>query len=267
MQKTVKNTVTVSGIGLHTGENNTVTISAAPAGTGIVFIQGDEAIKLVPSIAFGDYLNSYLMLDGHKVYTVEHLIAALFGLGIDNVSINIDGNEAPILDGSCKVWIDNLADNIEVLYGSPARSLKITSPIKVELKDSFAIAFPSDELRITYIANYGDGTMSYDNTITPEVFIRDIADARTFGFERDIEYMRSQGLIKGGSLDCAVMIYKDGTQSSPDRLPDEKIRHKVLDFIGDMGLLGVQLKGHFVIYKGGHTLHGLLRNEIAKMMR
>lgn len=262
MQKTIKNNVTVSGIGLHTGKDNTVTLSPAKPDSGITFIHKGNRIKLDHTIAFGDYLNSYIMLDGHKVYTVEHLIAAIFGLGIDNIDIKIDGDEVPILDGSCKGWIDTIADNTEVLYDHPVKSLKIDAPVKVELKDSFAAAFPSDHLRITYVANYGDGTMSYDNAITPEVFINDIANARTFGFERDIEYMRSQGLIKGGSLDCAVIIYKDGTQSSPDRLPDEKIRHKVLDFIGDMGLLGTQLKGHFVIYKGGHALHGILRNQI-----
>lgn len=262
MQKTIKNNVTISGIGLHTGKDSTVTLSPAKPDSGITFIHNGSRIRLDHNIAFGDYLNSYIMLNGHKVYTVEHLIAALFGLGIDTIDVKIDGDEVPILDGSCKGWIDVLADNIEVLYNHPVNALKINAPVKVELKDSFAAAFPSDSLRITYIANYGDGTMSYDNAITPEVFINDIANARTFGFERDIEYMRSQGLIKGGSLDCAVIIYKDGTQSSPDRLPDEKIRHKVLDFIGDMGLLGTQLKGHFVIYKGGHALHGILRNQI-----
>lgn len=265
MQTTIKKSVTISGIGLHTGAESKVILYAAPTDTGIVFMHNNKLINLGPDMAFGDYLNSYIVLDKQKIYTVEHLIAAIFGLGIDNMLIRIEGEEIPILDGSCRQWVERLRDNIEPLDKPIKDYISVKTPFKVELKDSFAAAFPCDDLRITYVANYGDGAMSYDNLLGMDTFISDIADARTFGFERDIEYMRSQGLIKGGSLDCAVIIYNDGTQSSPDRLADEKIRHKVLDFIGDMGLLGKKLKGHFIIYKGGHTLHGLLRDELGRI--
>lgn len=261
--------LTFSGIGLHSGCPVTMTIQPAPAGTGIVFRQVDlgnfpiEALSV--HVANVSYATS-LMKKGVLISTVEHVLSALYGLEIDNAFIDVDNMEIPILDGSAAPYVQRiLASGIRTLNEN-RRVLRILRPLEYTLGDKVINVTPSDELRITYRIQFDHPLVTEQELscrIDPDYYARHLAPCRTFGFLKDIEHLQANGLIKGGSLENAVVFSPNGILN-PDgfRMPDECIRHKILDFLGDVALLGMPVLGAFYACKAGHGVHAAMVKKI-----
>lgn len=267
-QKTLREPVSLEGVGLHGGTRGRVTLRPHLGGKGVLFRFSTDTeerlFPLSPEAAQGSFLCSYLSFGGFTVKTVEHLLSALSGLGIDQVEVVVEGEEVPILDGSSRLFIDAILRAGIIELNREKEALRISSPVYVSENESFAFIAPHESFRVTYLADYRHpwaGPMVYDGVISEAVYASDIAGARTFGFKKDVDFLRSQGLIKGGSLENAIAVGDDG-YSSPLRYPDELIRHKVLDLIGDLNFLARPIQGHVTVFKGGHSLHSKLVKAI-----
>jgi UDP-3-O-[3-hydroxymyristoyl] N-acetylglucosamine deacetylase len=258
-QRTIKNEVSFEGIGLHTGRHAKVTLKPASRDTGITFIRSDKntVIKAHVGSVIDTAFATTIGQDGAKIRTVEHIMAALAGLGIDNVVIDVNGPEIPILDGSSTELISIVLRAGIAKQGKKRPFLRIRRPIIFDDGNSKIVALPYDGRRITYsifFNHYGFGEQRLSLEIDEETFAREIAPARTFGFLKDIEYLRTNGLAKGGSLDNAVILGENGVlNSSGLRFKDEFVRHKVLDSIGDFAILGFPIYGHIVASRSGHS--------------
>lgn len=258
-QRTIKNEVSFEGIGLHTGKFTRVVLKPASRDTGIIFMRTDKpaAIKAhagaVIDTAFATTIGSHDV----KIRTVEHLLAAVSGLGIDNMIIEVSGPEIPILDGSSTELISIILKAGIAKQGKKRPFLRITKPFIFEDGQAKLAAIPYNGSRITYSIHFnhhGIGEQRISIDINEESFAREIAPARTFGFLKDIEYLRSMGLAKGGSLDNAVVLGEHGVLNSTGlRFSDEFVRHKVLDCIGDFSLLGFPIYGHIIAGRTGHS--------------
>ena len=264
-QRTLRGVVKMSGKGLHTGEDVSVALRPASENHGIVFQVKD--VHIPASIAYIDDLvrGTTLSKDGVKVHTIEHLLSALFGLGIDNVLVEVGGSEIPILDGSAKPWVEALLkcgfenQSAERIYW------EITEPVSIEEADRSIMIFPSDDFRITCTStdDRKTHTQHLSLAIDPETYAQEIANARTFTTYEDIEPLIKMGKIKGGTLDCAIVIKGDKLLSNePLRYADEFVRHKILDIVGDLALLGKPIKGHVVAIKTGHALNAELVQKV-----
>jgi UDP-3-O-[3-hydroxymyristoyl] N-acetylglucosamine deacetylase len=259
LQRTLRQEVTFGGIGLHTGRNAVVRLRPAPRDSGIVFHRTDRMavirshVGAVTDTAFATTLGN----SGVKIRTVEHILAALAGIGIDNLIIEVDGPEIPILDGSSTELISVILRAGIAKQGKKRPYLRIKRPLAFEDGHSKIVAFPYNGCRITYgisFNHHGIGEQKISLDISEESFAREIAPARTFGFLKDIEYLRTNGLAKGGSLENAIILGENGILNSTGlRFPDEFVRHKVLDSIGDFSLLGFPIYGHIVASKSGHS--------------
>ena len=267
-QKTLKNTVKLAGRGLHTGQDVEVCVYPAEANHGLVFkLKSNNDICISATIQYIDELirGTTLAKDGVKIYTVEHLISALYGLGIDNALIEVTGNEIPILDGSAKPWVEAfLAAGIE---NQEAEKViwEITEPIFITKGDRSIAIFPHDSFKITCTStdDRKTHTQYLSLEIDPETYRYEIANARTFTAYEDIEPLIKMGKIKGGTLDCAIVIKGDKILSNePLRYNDEFVRHKILDIIGDLALLGNPIKGHVIAIKTGHALNADLTKTL-----
>ncbi|MDA8387412.1 MAG: UDP-3-O-acyl-N-acetylglucosamine deacetylase [Nitrospiraceae bacterium] len=258
-QRTLKEEISLEGVGLHTGVSSVMRLRPAPGGTGIVFhIKGkgvaiNASHKTVCDTAFATTLG----INGTRVKTVEHLLAALAGLGIDNVHIEIDGPEVPILDGSSKRFVDCIIG--AGIADQPLRRarLKMVKPFFFRDDDAEITALPWDGRCITYRIFYPHRLLGFQEMtfgFEEDLFIKEIAPARTFGFLKDVQRMRANGLAKGGSLDNAVLLSDtDVINSSGLRFKDEFLRHKLLDFIGDLSLAGSPVEGHITASRTGHA--------------
>jgi UDP-3-O-[3-hydroxymyristoyl] N-acetylglucosamine deacetylase len=259
LQRTIKKEVTFSGIGLHTGKNSTVKLRPAPRDTGIVFYRSDKdtIIKADISSVIDTAFATTIGNNGVKIRTIEHLMAAAAGLGIDNLRIEINGPEVPILDGSSTELVGILLDAGIAKLSKKIVCLKIISPVVYEDAHSRISALPYEGRALTYHMSFkhkilGDQDLSLE--FDEMNFAREIAPARTFGFLKDIEMLRANGLAKGGSLDNAIIVGDDGIlNSSGLRFRDEFVRHKVLDAVGDLSLLGMPVEGHIMMERSGHT--------------
>ncbi len=259
LQRTIKNETTFQGIGLHTGRYSKVRLKPASRDTGVVFYRTDKGTIIRANIAsvIDSSFATTIGYEGAKIKTVEHLLAAAAGLGIDNLLIEVDGPEIPILDGSSTELTGLILEAGIAKQGKKRSYIKITRPIVYEDSHSHIMALPFDGARITYSINFnhhvvGHQELTFD--LTEESFVKEIAPARTFGFLRDMEALRANGLAKGGSLDNAVVVGDDGIlNSSGLRFTDEFVRHKILDAIGDISLLGFPVQGHLLLEKAGHT--------------
>lgn len=262
-QTTIRQSITCSGVGLHSGKLVTLTLHPAAEDTGIVFdIHTDAGIRRVepsPQAAMGTALATTLGAHGASASTVEHLLAALRGLQIDNIIIEVKGGEVPIMDGSAASFIMLLHNAGITRQKAVRRVSRIARPVEYEQDGKWIKARPYAGLRLDYTINFAHpliGMQRLSLEITPESFIDELAKARTFGFLRDVEYMRKNGLALGGSLDNAVVIDEDSVLNEGGlRFSDEFVRHKMLDFIGDMALLGLPLQGHFEVYCSGHAVN------------
>jgi len=243
-----------------------------PAGVdeGIVFVRGDlsgnNRIKANVNNVRDTTLATTLGLNGVTVSTVEHLMSAFGGMGVDNAVVEVDAPEVPIMDGSARPFVDLLKDVGTRIQGKGKKLLVIKEKIAVSEGDGTAMFLPSPEFRITYKIEFDHpaiGVQSYQMKFSDISYDEQICEARTFGFLRDVEYLQAKGLALGGSLKNAVVldehriINKDGL-----RFPDEFVKHKILDAIGDLSLLGIPIIGHFVAYKSGHRLNNLLLKEL-----
>lgn len=258
-QRTIKNEVSFEGIGLHTGRYARVTLKPASRDNGITFIRSDKntVIKADVGSVIDTAFATTIGQDGAKIRTVEHIMAALAGLGIDNIFVDVNGPEIPILDGSSTELISIILKAGIAKQGKRRPYLRIKRPVIFDDGNSKVAALPYDGRRITYsifFNHYGFGEQRLSIEINEETFAREIAPARTFGFLKDIEYLRTNGLAKGGSLENAIILGENGVlNSSGLRFKDEFVRHKVLDSIGDLAILGFPIYGHIIANKSGHS--------------
>jgi UDP-3-O-[3-hydroxymyristoyl] N-acetylglucosamine deacetylase len=259
LQRTIKREVFFQGTGLHTGKYASVKLKPAPRDTGIVFYRADRGaiiranINSIVDTAFATTIG----FDGVKVKTVEHLLAAAAGLGIDNLLVEVDGPEVPILDGSSTSLAGIILDAGIAKQGKKMPFIKIVRPIVYEDAHSRIMAVPYNGTRISYYINFDHHLLGHQELtidITEENFIKEIAPARTFGFLKDVERMRANGLAKGGSMDNAIIVGESGILNTTGlRFKDEFVRHKMLDSIGDFSLIGLPIHGHIILEKSGHT--------------
>ena len=267
-QSTIQREVATHGVGLHTGVQSTMRLVPAPADTGIVFRRTD--LDFFPIEAHGhnvarvSYATS-LMKKGVLLSTTEHVLAAIYSCGIDNVFVDVDAIELPILDGSAEPFIEMLDDAGVRRLRRKRRYLKLLKPVEV-VEDGRRIGiYPGDEFAVRCYVDFPHplvGKQEVEMVVNAEAFRRVLSRARTFCFESDIEPLRAMGLIRGGSLENAIVLTKDGMLNGPLRYPDEFGRHKALDLIGDLALVGLPLLGRVEAHKAGHALHTQLVSRL-----
>jgi len=276
MRKTLRAGVTVQGVGLHSGETTTVNLHPAPAGTGRYFQRIDLPDRpIIPanlSCVREALLSTELGDHPATVRTVEHLLATLVALGVDDLRMDIDGAEVPLLDGSAQDWLMAIAGVglISQEFADPKPPIIITEPITCQAGDAFVAAFPCDHPRFTYGIDFTYapiGKQWFTWQPDQEDFATAIAPARTFGFADQVEQLRQAGLIKGGSLDNALVCDPEKWLNPPLRFADEPVRHKLLDLLGDLSLLGRIPPAHYLAYKASHKLHTQLAQKIATSPR
>jgi len=269
-QRTLAREVSIKGNSLHTGDAVTMTLKPAPVDHGFVFRRVDlsGAPELRPRVDFvTDLVRATTIQVGHaKVQTVEHVLSALSGCGIDNAIIEMDASEPPILDGSAKPFVDLIMQGEPMEQATDREYFTLDAAVSVTKGQSSIIALPSDDLRIscTSADDRGIHTEHLSLLIDPDSYMTQIAAARTFTIYEDIEELLKLGKIKGGSLDCAVVIKGDKIISKEGlRFKDEFVRHKILDIIGDITLLGLPLKAHIIATRPGHAINAELTKALA----
>lgn len=269
-QQTIGSSVSCSGVGLHSGQPVTLTLRPAPPNTGIVFVyrnvSGETLLPAAVSNKVPTELCTAISVNGHQVKTIEHLLAALVGMEIDNVYAEVDAGEIPVLDGSASPFV-RLIRTAGVISQTRRQSyVKIMQPIEVVDGARRVRIEPSSTPRITYSIHYDHPliqTQSYSYTCSATAFEQEIATARTFGFLQEVQALWSRGLGKGGTLDNTVILSEEGVvNQSGLRFPNEFVRHKVLDLIGDIALLGFPFIGHIVAERSGHAMHTRLVEQI-----
>jgi len=273
-QRTLKNTIRATGVGLHTGDKIYLTLHPAAENTGIKFrrVDLDEPVTIdaTPFNVGETVLSTTLVQDGVKVSTIEHLLSAMAGLGVDNALIDVSAAEVPIMDGSAGPFVFLLQSAGVQEQAAPKQYIKIKREIKVSDGDKWAAFVPMDGFKVTFTIDFEHpafqedvktATMDFSST----TFVREVSRARTFGFMKDIEFLRENNLALGGSLDNAIVIDDDKIINEGGlRYADEFVKHKMLDAIGDLYLLGYSLIGEYQGYKSGHGLNNqLLRALLA----
>src|ERR1700736_1938624 len=268
LQTTIANPASAEGVGLHTGVHGHIILQPAPADTGIVFRRID--LDNFPIEAQGhnvarvSYATS-LMKQGVLLSTTEHLLAAIYSCGIDNVFIDIDSIEIPILDGSAEPFMQMLQHSGVRKLRRKRRYLKVLQPLEGVEGDRRIGVYPADEFHVRCYVDFPHplvGQQEVEMAVNPVTFRHLLARARTFCFERDIEPLRSMGLIRGGSLENAIVLTNEGVMNGPLRFPDEFGRHKALDLIGDLALAGLPLLARVEAHKAGHALHTQLVSRL-----
>ena len=272
-QRTLKTLIKASGVGLHTGQKVRMSLRPAPPDTGIVFRRIDLPSPVdIPARAelVGDArLASTLIKDGAKVHTVEHLMSALSGLGIDNCFVDLDSPELPILDGSASPFALLLQQAGLEEQGAPKRFLRVRKTVEVKEGDKWARLEPYEGFRLSFSIDFRHPaiertTQSVSVDFAETSYLKEIARARTFGFMHEVEELKGSGLALGGGLDNAVVLDDQGVLNADGlRFADEFIRHKLLDAIGDLYLLGRPLLGAFTAHKSGHALNNKLARAAA----
>lgn len=270
-QHTLKKSIKCQGIGLHSGRQVDLTIKPAEANSGILFKRSDveesEAVPAFMDRVVDTTLATTIASDEVTISTTEHLLAALTGMGIDNATIELNTPEVPIMDGSAAPFVNLLKKSGLKQQKAPRRLIKITREISYTEGDKSIRILPYDGFKITADINFDHHLINhqtYSFELTPKRFSKEIAKARTFGFIEDVEKLWANGLALGGSLENAVVVDKYGVMNEEGlRFDDEFVRHKVLDLIGDLTLLGWPLLGHVIATKSGHGQHLGLMREIA----
>jgi UDP-3-O-[3-hydroxymyristoyl] N-acetylglucosamine deacetylase len=260
-QRTLRRSISCAGIGLHSGKKVTLSLKPAPADAGIRFrrcdLGGLEVPATVQHVGGINYATG-LTRDAVRVDTVEHLLAALVSLGIDNVVVELNSPEVPIMDGSASPFIDLIQQAGVRQLSATRHYLKVLRPLSLSRGDKSIAIYPSDNFRVTYSIAFDHPLLQHQSmtlSITDSSFIEEIAPARTFTFLKEVEMLRQQGLALGGSLENAIVLGDTGVLNGQLRFDDEFVRHKILDVIGDMALVGYPIVGHLVAHRGGHALH------------
>ena len=275
-QNTVRNIVYLKSVGLHSGKDVSIIIKPAPAGSGITFIRKDlpspVLIKANSQNICSTNLRTSVGKNGVCISTVEHLMSALWGTGIDNASIEVYGEEIPALDGSAKLYYEAISESGIKTLKAKRKELKILEPIVITSADNagannYSIAvYPADGFEISYSMNFNHpfvGSGLFESEITTANFYTEISKARTFGFLKEFELLKKNGLALGGSLDNALVLNETGVLNKEGlRYKDEFIRHKVLDLIGDLYLSGYRIKGRVAAKKTGHDMNAKLVKAI-----
>jgi UDP-3-O-[3-hydroxymyristoyl] N-acetylglucosamine deacetylase len=260
-QRTLRRATSCAGIGLHSGRKVTLSLKPAAAGSGIRFRRSDLGGLEVPAevnhVGAINYATG-LMRDAVRVDTVEHLLAALVSLEIDNVVVEINSPEVPIMDGSAAPFVYLIQEAGVRVLEAPRRYLKVERPIALTRGDKRIALYPSDHFKVSYSIAFDHPLLRHQSRtirLTSDSFVDEIAPARTFTFLKEVEMLRQQGLALGGSLENAIVIGDTGVLNNALRFDDEFVRHKILDVIGDMALVGHPIIGHLVAHRGGHALH------------
>src|SRR5437016_2448733 len=259
-QRTLRRAVSCAGIGLHSGRKVTLSLKPAPADFGIRFRRADlgglEIPATVTNLGGIQYATGLSLREG-SVETIEHLLAALMSLGVDNVVVELNHPEVPIMDGSAAPFIYLIHEAGLKRLAAPKRFLKIVRPIALSLGDKRIALYPSDHFKVTYSISFDHPLLRHQTRtlqVSDESFIEEIAPARTFGFLKEVETLRQNGLALGGSLENAIVLGETSVLNAL-RFEDEFVRHKILDVIGDLALVGYPIIGHLVAHRGGHALH------------
>jgi len=268
-QRTLRQGIECTGIGLHSGRKVNLRLLPALPDTGIIFRRTDKDGFEVPANASGvrrvDFATT-IGLGDVQIKTVEHLLGAFYGMGVDNAIVELDASEVPIMDGSAAPFVYLIREAGFINQNRSRRYLRVVRPLEVQERDRWIKVLPSEELRVTYTIAF-DHPLIHQQTLTLPVneatFEDQIAPARTFGFMKDVEALRVRGLALGGSVDNAVVLGESKALNNDLRFVNEFVRHKMLDVLGDLSLSGFFLKGHVMVYKGGHHLHA----EMAKLLR
>src|SRR5436853_4175109 len=267
-QRTLRRHVSCVGIGLHSGNKVTLSLKPAPADYGIRFRRTDLGEFEVPATVYnlaGIQLATGLARNQVSVETVEHLLAALVSTNVDNVIIELNSPEVPIMDGSAAPFIYLINEAGVKRLQAPRKYLKIVRPIAMSRGDKRIALFPSDHFKVTYSVSYDHPLLRHQARtlrITEESFVEEIAPARTFTFLKDVEMLRQNGLALGGSLENAIVLGETGVLNNALRFEDEFVRHKILDAIGDLALVGYPVIGHLVAHRAGHALHTAFATKI-----
>ncbi len=268
-QRTLGTSAELGGVGLHGGRPVRIALRPAPPDTGIVFVRTDAGGAEIPArIEFSGRANYATILErnGVRVSTIEHLLAALYALGVDNVRVELDSDEVPIADGSATPFVAMIQGAGIVEQPAERRYIVITRPIEISDGEKRISVHPANEYRITYAIDFDHARLGFQElTVSPwgvTAFTRMLAPARTFVLEREVDALRKAGLAQGGSLENAVVIGEHGVLNEGLRFDDEFVRHKMLDLTGDLALLGHPLCGHVIAFRAGHDMHGLLAHRI-----
>ncbi len=270
-QTTLARSVRCIGVGLHSGKKVALTIEPAPVNHGIRFVRTDLLHKPVISAHFRNVIDTSLATtlgtDGVIVSTIEHLMATFAGTHIDNALVQMDAYEAPIMDGSAGPFTDMLKEGGTRKQSGKRHVLVVKKPIEMTEDDKNVGLYPSDTLKVTYSIDFDHPLLknqSYSVSLINGLFEKEICRARTFGFLHEVDHLKRNGFAQGGSLENAVVIDKDKILNPEGlRYKDEFVRHKILDCIGDLSLLGMPIVGHIVAHKSGHALnHALLKRFI-----
>ncbi|HEY5915419.1 MAG TPA: bifunctional UDP-3-O-[3-hydroxymyristoyl] N-acetylglucosamine deacetylase/3-hydroxyacyl-ACP dehydratase [Verrucomicrobiae bacterium] len=273
-QQTISRPATFSGTGLHSGGSVTLSFLPAPAGSGICFrrvdLEGKPEIEARVENVVENNRSTTLAKGNTRIHTVEHVLATLAGYGIDNAIVELDSNEPPIGDGSAREYCRLIKEAGIVPQDARREPYVVSSPIELEMGETLMTLFPNDAFKIscTSADKHGRFTQFYSLELTPQSWEKELSHARTFCFYEEIEYLIKNGLIRGGSLENAVVIRDDAVLTTePLRYPEEFVRHKMLDILGDLSLLGCPIRGHLVAVKPGHAANCELVRRISLQMR
>ena len=272
MQHTLKDEIEFSGIGLHTGRPVNVRITPSGADTGIRFFRkdlpGSPCIKAVSANVISTSYATTIGVKGASVSTIEHLMAAFYGMGVDNAIVELDGPEVPIMDGSAVDFIGMIESSGLMPLPALRQYLVIKKPIRVSEDDKYIFLLPPDDMEFTidYSIDFAHPFLtkqSFSRLFSQDVFRKELGSARTFGFLKDVEALRANGLARGGSLENAIVISDTEILNEGGlRYPDEFVRHKVLDMMGDIALVGAPVIGQLIAYRSGHSLNHKLAQKV-----
>jgi len=267
LQRTLRRSISCTGIGLHSGRKVSLSLKPAPAGFGIRFRRVDVAGPEIPATVghvAGMHYATGLAHESASVDTVEHLLAALSSQEIDNVLVELNHPEVPIMDGSAAPFVYLIQEAGTRRLQATRKFLRVIRPVSLEQGDKHIALYPCEEFKISYSISFDHPLLRHQArtlAITPDVFAQEIAPARTFGFLKEVEMLRQRGLALGGSLDNAVVLGETGPLNIL-RFEDEFVRHKILDAVGDLALVGYPILGHVVVQRGGHALHTALAGQL-----
>ncbi|MGA2176187.1 MAG: bifunctional UDP-3-O-[3-hydroxymyristoyl] N-acetylglucosamine deacetylase/3-hydroxyacyl-ACP dehydratase [Verrucomicrobiota bacterium] len=273
-QQTLRQPASFSGAGLHSGARVNMTFLPAPPNSGLRFrradLEGKPEIEASVDFLSATNRSTSLAKGNAKIHTVEHVLAALAGRGIDNAVVELDANEPPIADGSAREYVKMIHAAGVAPQDEPREVFRVQTPILFEKDETSISVFPHDGFKITCTSADAKGrfTQFFSVEVTPETWERELADARTFCFFEEIEYLIKSGLIKGGSLENAVVIRDDAILTTePLRYPEEFVRHKILDIIGDLALVGCPIAAHVIAVKPSHAANCEVARQITQQMR
>ena len=263
---TLANEVCLSGVGLHTGATTQVVLAPREHGGFAMGLSPGATVNVDPSQVIESRLCTRLQLPAGVVGTVEHLLAALAGVGMTDVLIHVDGPEIPVLDGSALPWVEAIEAAGMQRLGPRHGGVQVASVLHAQERDSYVLAVPYAGMRLSAAVSYASaaiGQQFHELELSPAAFVEQIAPARTFGFAEQVEALRASGLIRGGSLKNALVCDQNGWLNPPLRFADEPVRHKLLDLIGDLALVGLP-QGHVSAYRASHALHTRLAAKLVR---